>query len=219
MISAYLEPLALKIKDIFSSDSSGHDFDHLQRVVSLALKIQETEGGDALVIAAAALLHDLHRLRENKTGEFCAPVETLPQAKVLLESVQFPTERIDPVLHCIEHHEQYSFSKGGKTVTDIETLILQDADNLDAMGAIGIARTFAFSGAHAVPFWTPEVPFDRLFYDEKLRDPSVLHHFHSKLLRLKESMNTETGKQMAERRHLVMESYVEEFMREWKGVV
>jgi len=208
------------IRDLFKVDTSGHDINHLKRTMNLARHIQTIEGGDELVIAAAALLHDVHRLEQLKTGQFCSPEASLSQIEAILNKTGFPADRIDKVLHCVKYHEEYSFSVNGRTVDDLETLILQDADNLDAMGAIGIGRTFLFGGAHGVPMWVPEIPLpDRDTYDEEtsMQDPSVLHHFHAKLLKLKNTMNTETAKRMAEARHQVMERFVVEFIAEWYG--
>ena len=172
-----------------------------------------------MVISVAALLHDIHRLTEKETGKFCPPKETLPTIKKMLEEVEFPEEKIEKVLHCIEFHEEYGFSDTGKTVNDLETLILQDADNLDAIGAIGIGRTFSFGGAHELQMWIPEKPFDRDTFDESTQDPSAVHHFYSKLLKLKDNMNTNTGKKMAQGRHDFMVAFLDQFFKEWKGVL
>lgn len=213
----FLEKLEVKVKDMFVSETSGHDIYHLDRVRNLALHIQEKEGGDQLIIGVSAFLHDIHRLMEKDSGMFVHPKESLPIIKNMLEEISFPENEISKVLHCVEYHEEYEFSKEGKTVTDIETLVLQDADNLDAIGAIGIARTFTFGGAHSVPMWIPEKPFDREFFNESEKDPSTLHHFYSKLLKLKGNMNTKTGKEMAEERHAFMENYINQFLHEWNG--
>lgn len=216
-MQSVLDKLQTEIKAIVAADSSGHDFHHLQRVMRTALRIQTQEGGDELVIAASALLHDLHRMVENETGRYCSPKESLPHISDLLAKTDFPENRRAQVLHCVEFHEEYGFSENGITATDIETLILQDADNLDAIGALGVARTFAFGGAHGVPMWLPDEPFERRHYEEARRDPSVLHHFHGKLLKLRENMNTKTGAQMAEERHQFMQAFVTRFMAEWNG--
>ncbi len=216
-MNAVLSKIEKQIHALFSSDASGHDLNHLHRVMNSALRIQEVEGGDRLVIAAAALLHDIHRIIENETGQFFSPADSLPRVDEILDAADFLPEKRGQVLACVEFHEEYSFSKRGISINDIETLILQDADNLDAIGAVGVGRTFAFGGAHGVPMWLPEKPFDRLTYDESERDPSVLHHFHSKLLKLKENMNTATGRQMAETRHIFMQTFLEQFKAEWNG--
>jgi uncharacterized protein len=94
---------------------------------------------------------------------------------------------------------------------------VQDADNLDAIGAIGVGRTFTFGGAHGVPMWRPEVPFITDAFNESVKDPSTLHHFKTKLLKLKGNMNTKTAKAMAKKRHEFIESFLDEFIAEWKG--
>lgn len=215
--NAITAALEKKVELMFHADSTGHDMAHLKRVQAIAEHLQSTEGGDALVISTAAIVHDVHRLMEKARGSYCPPAESLPTIRTMLEEVGFPAEKIDTVLHCVEFHEEYGFSKAGKTVTDIETLILQDADNLDAIGAIGIGRTFAFSGSYGIPAWDPDLPFDREHYDESERDPSTLHHIHAKLLKLKDNMNTATGKKMAQGRHEFMERFVEEFIAEWRS--
>ena len=218
-LEKYKKLLEDKINKMFRKDSTGHDLYHLNRVYNLALHLQEKEGGDRLVIGISAFLHDVHRIMEKETGKFCPPKDSLPIISKLLEEVSFPKEKIDNVLHCIEFHEEYNFSKEGKTVSDIETLILQDTDNLDAIGAIGIGRTFTFGGSHNVPMWIPERPFDREYFDESKKDSSTLHHFHSKLIKLKDNMNTETGKKMAQARHEYMLGFIKQFISEWKGEV
>ncbi|MFA7252466.1 MAG: HD domain-containing protein [Candidatus Paceibacterota bacterium] len=216
-LKTYIEKLDIRIREMFNSESSGHDIYHLHRVFNLALHLQEKEGGNRLIIGVSALLHDLHRLMEKESGVFCPPTNSLPAVKKLLKEIDFPNVIISRVLHSIEHHEEYSFSKDGKTVNDLETLILQDADNLDAIGAIGVGRTFAFGGAHGVPMWIPEKPFDRDHFDESEKDPSTIHHFYSKLLKLEKNMNTETAKNMAKGRTDFMNKFIEQFISEWKG--
>ncbi|NTW30514.1 MAG: HD domain-containing protein [Candidatus Moranbacteria bacterium] len=216
-INALIIELENRIRHLFQSESSGHDLHHLHRVRNLALSIQEKEGGDRLIVAIAAFLHDVHRIIEKETGEFCSPKDSLPNIRKILSGTGLSDGETDRICHCIEFHEEYDFSEAGKTVQDIETLVLQDADNLDAIGAIGIGRTFTFGGAHGVTMWDPEKPFDREHFDESEKDQSTIHHFHSKLFRLKDNMNTETGKRLAEHRHEIMESFVREFLAEWEG--
>jgi uncharacterized protein len=213
-----IQQIESEIKTLFDADSSGHDIYHLQRVFNLAMTIHAREGGDKIVIGAAALTHDVHRIIEVETGKFCSPKDSLPKVKAILDETDLSENQKKHILHCVEFHEEYNFSQKGKTVQDLETLILQDADNLDAIGAIGIARTFMFGGAHGVAMWTPEKPIDRQHYDEASRDPSVIHHFRNKLLKLKDNMNTQTGKEMAQERHRVMERFIQEFKDEWGGV-
>lgn len=212
-----IQQLNKEIKEAFSGESSGHDIYHLQRTLNIALTIQEREGGDRLVVAVAAYLHDIHRIIQKESGAFCSPKDSLPKVKELLDLTSLTQEQKERILHCIEFHEEYDFSHEGKSVSDIETLVLQDADNLDAIGAIGVGRTFAFGGANGVTMWDPERPIDREVFDESEKDPSTIHHFHSKLLKLKDNMNTATAKKMADERHRFMELFLQEFLDEWDG--
>ena len=212
-----LKKLEQELKKIFHGENSGHDINHLKRVLNLALHIQKKEGGDKLVIAISAFLHDVHRITEKETGKYCEPRDSLPKIIKLLDNVNLSEEQKKRILHCIEFHEEYNFSSGGKSVKDKETLIVQDADNLDAIGAVGIARAFAFGGANNIPIWVPELPIKITNFDEAKRDLSEIHHFYNKLLRLKDNMNTKTAKKMALERHNFMLKFLKEFKNEWKG--
>lgn len=216
-----LNRLETQLLDMFLLEPSGHDMSHLRRTLNMALHIQECEGGDRFLIALAAFLHDVHRVIQNQTRKYCPPVESLPRINDMLLAAGVRRDVIPSILFCIEHHEEYDFSEVGKTTKDIETSIVQDADNLDAIGAIGSARVFSFGGAHNIPIWVPEIPLDRESpWDEtKPKSPSQIQHFYEKLLRLKDDMNTETAKQIALGRHQFMELFLDRFFREWKGEV
>lgn len=216
-VEEIVDQLEEEIKILFHEESGGHDIYHLTRTLNNALTIQEKEGGDRLVIAVSAFLHDMHRIIQKQTGKFCSPKDSLPKVREILDKTDLTEEQKEKVLHCIEYHEEYNFSENGKAVDDIETLVLQDADNLDAIGAIGIGRTFAFGGANELAMWAPEKPFDRETFDESEKDPSTIHHFYSKLLKLKGNMNTEAAKKMAGERHKFMELFLQEFFDEWNG--
>lgn len=216
-IEKIIKQLENEIHELFHKESSGHDIFHLKRVLNLALHIQKKEGGDRLVIAIAAFLHDIHRIIQNETGKFCPPKDSLPKIREILEKVDLSKEKLDKILHCVEFHEEYIFSSKGKTVNDIETLIIQDADNLDAIGAIGIGRTFMHGSSKGIPMWDPSVPFNRKTFDESQEDVSTIHHFYSKLLKIKDTINTKTAKEMAKRKHRILEDFLKEFFKEWKG--
>lgn len=194
-------------------DSTGHDIHHLKRVCRLGVKLAEEEDADKDVVAAAALTHDLHRV----TGEgFTDPRETLPRIEEMLRNAGFPEDKIDGVLHCVDVHEGYSFEKDQREPETLEAEILRDADNLDAIGAVGIGRTFMFSGAHGNPMWRPEEKQSGS-YDKTDLDNSTIYHCHDKLLRLRDEMNTNTALEIAEERHEYMAKFVERFKDEWKG--
>jgi len=213
-LDKFIVLLDKKIKGRFSRDSA-HDIDHLYRVYSMALNIQKKEHGDRLVIGVAAFLHDIHRIIQAKNGKYCHPKDSLPIIKKFLLDVKFPKDKIDDVLHVIEYHEEYSFSYKGRTVHDIETLIVQDADNLDSMGAIGIARTFGFSAQLNHLMWVPDDEKKTRHFDEHKTDETAIDHFYNKLLRLKDTMNTRTAKSLAKERHVYMQGFLVRFKKEW----
>lgn len=214
----YFSQLLEEIKSDFQEDSSGHDITHLIRVFNITITLAEKEGCDNNVLGAAALLHDIHRIMSKKQNKYVAIKDSLPVAEKILKKVNFPTNLIPAVLHCIEHHEDYSFGTTDNKAETLEALIIQDADNLDAIGAIGIARTCMYGGAHGSLLWDSETPPRKDLYDDSQSDGSIINHFYEKLLKLKQNMNTETAKKMAQHRHQVMEQFLEEFFAEWDGV-
>jgi len=212
-----LKRVEKEVEGWYGDDSSGHDINHPKRVMRLALHMQEKEGGDRYVLAVASLVHDIHRMMQNKTGDYCSAEDSLPKIREILIAGGVDKDKIESILHCVEFHEEYGFSKDGRSVDDVETLILQDADNLDAIGAVGIARGFMYAGDKKIPMWLPDIPIKKRNYDEKKGNVSEIHHFCEKLLELKDDMNTETAKKMAEGRHRVIEEFLKEFNKEWEG--
>lgn len=198
------------IEDFFKEDYSGHDFYHSLRVYKLAKKIAENEQCDLEIVCLSALLHDVddYKLVGEQTDKY-------QNAKKFLKSLNYPNSRIDLICHIIS---QVSF-KGNNIITPdtIEGKIVQDADRLDAIGAIGIGRTFTYSGNHNIPMHIPNMPY-RTNMDEKSYKvaSSTINHFYEKLLKLKELMNTKKGKEMAIHRHEFMEKYLKEFYDEWE---
>jgi uncharacterized protein len=192
----------------FKNETSGHDINHLERVFNLALRIQSKEGGDRYVIGIAALVHDYHRLLN------CTPKQSLSKVKKLLEKAGVQKDKIPMILHVVEHHE---FDETTKNVSDKETLIIQDADKLDAIGAIGVARTFSYGATQKVPMYEPTMPLSTNKYNPNQEDPSTIHHFYSKLLKLANNMNTKTGKKLAKHRKEFTKQFAEEFIKEWQG--
>lgn len=163
-----------------------HDSDHVQRVARIAMMIAEKEGGDVEVVRKAAELHDVARNEENHA------IRGAEVARDILSRKGYSKEFIERVCHCIASH---SFTSGVKPET-LEAKILSDADKLDAIGAIGIARAFMYSG-------------------EKGRSiEDTLKHFEEKLLKLKDMMYTETGKKMAEERHRFLKEFYERIRKE-----
>lgn len=184
---------------IFAEDSGGHDLDHTVRVYRMAVRLAEAEGADTQITALAALLHDVDDRKISP--ETC---ETLDHAREFLHSHGVDGETTNRILCIIS---QVSFS-GGKVPESLEGKCVQDADRLDAMGAIGIARTFAYGGSKG-----------RRIHDPAGEDKTTsVQHFYDKLLKLEKLMNTETGREMARQRHLFMEEFLQRFYGELDGI-
>ena len=200
-----------QIKDVFEGDFSGHDYWHSVRVYKNALKIAKEMNCDTEVIALVALLHDVDDAKLFDTKNY----ET---AKNIMKKASVVETTIDRVVNIIG---EISY-KGNDSVVpkSIEGKIVQDADRLDALGAIGIARTFAYGGSRGKDIYNPNVPpqneLDEIAYLEG--NGSSVNHFYEKLFKLKDMMNTEVGKKIAEERHSYMYQYLERFMNEWKGI-
>lgn len=162
-------------------------------------------------------MHDVHRIMQNETGKFVSPKDSLSTIKNILSRIELTEEQIDKICYCIEYHEKYNWN--GNNVEDINTLILQDADNLDAIGAIGIGRTFSYGGAHNVDMYNDKAPLneENNFSESKGNDESTIHHFYHKLFKLGDNMNTKTAKELAVHRIDFMKEFVKEFLNEWNA--
>ncbi len=170
------------------------------------------------MVGVAAFLHDLHRIMQKQQGVTIHPKESLPLVRELLEEFSLNEHQLDEICYCIEHHENYNWN--GNNVDNINALIVQDADNLDMIGAIGIGRTFTYGGANGMPMYDPKVPINsNNDYTEFIgNDPSTIHHFYHKLFKLKDNMNTKAAKDLAQSRSDFLETFVEEFLDEWNGI-
>lgn len=198
----------LFVKELFQKDSTGHDFDHAIRVKEKAMYLQRHEGGDVFIISLASLLHDVddHKLFPDHQHQ--------ENARALLDSTDISETDKNKILKIIQ---EVSFKgKDSQIPTSLEGKIVQDADRLDAIGAIGIARTFAFGGARGRKLYDfTERPRSDMSKDEYLKNTSSsLTHFYEKLLLLKDMMNTDTAKKMAMKRHRFMQLYLKEFLDE-----
>jgi uncharacterized protein len=192
----------------------GHDWWHARRVQQMASRIASTEGGDPTIIALAALLHDIADPKFHAGDESIGPT----RARAFLTSIALDEKCINRVVSIIEN---ISFKGGLGQANDssLELQIVQDADRLDALGAIGIARTFHYGGFKNRPIhdpeWTPR-PYQSVAEYRNTNAPSI-QHFHDKLLLLKDRMNTKTARTIAERRHRILVDFLEQFQREWNG--
>ncbi|MED1624245.1 HD domain-containing protein [Bacillus pseudomycoides] len=202
------------VRNILETDASGHDWYHIERVHKLAISLSEKEGGDRFVIEMAALLHDVADEKLNESEE-----AGMKKVSDWLEGLNVTEEENEHILHIITNMS-YKGGHGGK-VSTLEGKIVQDADRLDALGAIGIARTFAYGGAKGRLLYDPNIPPREEMTKEEYRkndDPS-LNHFYEKLLKLKDLMHTDAAKREAEIRHRYMEEFIEQFMKEWNAQI
>lgn len=218
MLENYIKIIKPYIIDLFKDDSSGHDISHLIRTMNIAINLCDKENGDKLIVGISAFMHDIHRIMQNQKGKFVSPKDSLPKVREILNNTNLSEEIIDKICYCIEYHENYNWN--GSNVEDINTLILQDADNLDAIGAIGIGRTFSYGGAHNVKMYDETSPLktQENYSEENGDDPSTIHHFYHKLFKLADNMNTKTAKIQARERTEYMRNFVDEFLQEWNGV-
>ena len=211
--SHIIQKTAEYIKQEFSDDSSGHDWWHIYRVWKNAVTICEHEKADLFIVELAALLHDLDDWKFNDTGD-----ETPLRAKAWLDSCGVEISTADKVCEIIIH---ISYKGAGveNKMKSLEGLIVQDADRLDAIGAIGIGRAFAYGGYKNRPMYDPESTpqMHATFEQYKNSKSATINHFYEKLLLLKDMMNTPTAKKIAEQRHEIMLRFLDQFMNEWEG--
>lgn len=193
-----LEQIDKLIQKKMSEEFSGHDYFHIRRVYQMALRLQALEGGNSFVISLASLLHDLDDYKLTGYDDDCY------QAVAIMEELGVDLKTVKQVQFIINN---LSFHKSKTNIINsIESKIVQDADRLDALGAIGIARTFAYGGKH-----------HRLIYDPSSTTNS-LQHFNDKLLKIKDLIHTQTAKKIAEERHSILVKFKEDFLKEWEAL-
>jgi uncharacterized protein len=212
--SDLIECTANHVQTVLSEDGTGHDWWHVFRVWRMAQRIGQAEQADLLVVELAALLHDIADWKLHEGDSQVGP----RMAKDWLDSLDVDSGVSDQVCRIIA---DISFKGAGveQPELSLEGQVVQDADRLDAMGAIGIARAFAYGGAKGRLLYDPAVvPVEHRTAEAYLKSTgTTINHFHEKLLLLKDRMNTATGKAIAEQRHEFMESYLRRFMEEWEG--
>lgn len=199
-------------KETLGQDASGHNWWHVWRVAKLARRLAEAEQADVFICELTAYLHDIADEKLNKSE-----AAGLQKVKQWLEA-----EGVLPVIsdQIIEIIGTMSFKGGGRPpMKTLEGQIVQDADRLDAIGAIGIARTFAYSGARGQLIYDPEQAQRQKLTPEIYRSgrTTAINHFYEKLLKLKDGLNTDSARQLAERRHRFMRAFLDEFFQEWEA--
>jgi uncharacterized protein len=195
-----------------AADSSGHDWWHVNRVARTASRIAHLEKADGFICELAALLHDVadEKLNESEQAGLTIAEQWLQQQQVPALILQ----------HVMEIIGSLSFKGGNRPpMRTLEGQIVQDADRLDAIGAMGISRVFAYSGAKGRPIHVPDLAPRLNMTPEEYRNgkDTAINHFHEKLLKLKDLMNTTFGRKLAEQRHEFMLDYLKQFELEWEG--
>ena len=203
------------VKKQLEAAEGGHDWFHIERVYKLALRIAQNEADvDILVVQLAALLHDIADSKFHDGDETIGP----RLAREFLITQQLPEAQLEQVIVIIEN---ISFKGGNQAQTYFskELAVVQDADRLDAIGAIGIARTFNYGGFKNRALYDPAIPPDLQLSKEAYKKSTAptLNHFYEKLLRLKDLMHTETARELAAERHQFMEQFLSRFYAEWEG--
>ncbi len=202
------------VKKKLKNAEGGHDWFHIERVLNNSILISKTEDVNTLVVALAALLHDIADSKFHNGDESVGP----RLASTFLKSQHVNQPIIDHVIQIIKNIS-YKGGKVKRTFNSKELDVVQDADRLDAIGAIGIARTFNYGGFKNRAIYNPEIKPNLNQTKEEYKNSTAptINHFYEKLLLLKNKMNTETGKKIAKQRHEFMELYLLQFYEEWKG--
>jgi uncharacterized domain HDIG len=196
--------------EFFGNVHPAHDWFHVKRVENIALELAEKEGADRKIVQASVLLHDIGRKKEDENEIEDHAVWGSKKAEEILEELDYDDEFIEKVKECIETH-RYS---RGPDPESIEAKVLSDADNLDALGATGIARTFSYGGEYERVIANPSLPAEE---DPDESGSNSFNHLQKKILKLKNRMYTDSGLEIAEERHNFVKEYVERFKDEMKG--
>ena len=199
-------------KKCFSNSNGSHNWEHTGRVYNLCMHIGQKERADLEVLKIAAYLHDIGRPWQDKSkGTVCHAEKGAEMAKSFLEDYEIPEDREQNIIHCIRSHR----FRGNLRPETLEAKVLFDADKLDAIGAIGIARAFQFAGEVGARFHNPAVkPEDTEPYTE---EDTGYREFKVKLTKIKDRMLTDEGRRMAQERHVFMEKFFKRFLEEHKG--
>tara|TARA_B100000949_G_C14249243_1_gene437307 strand:- start:893 stop:1549 length:657 start_codon:yes stop_codon:yes gene_type:complete len=203
------------VKKELQNAEGGHDWFHIERVFNTSKLILKHEEGNTPVVKLAVLLHDIADPKFHGGDESIGP----QTAKNFLESQSVDEQTIEHVVKIIEQMSFKNSLEKGTKFTSNELQIVQDADRLDAIGAIGIARAFNYGGFKNRELHNPDVPPNLNMSKEEYKKSTAptINHFYEKLLLLKDKMNTETGKKLAEERHKFMLDYLDQFYKEWNG--
>jgi len=203
-----------RAKGFFRIAPPTHDWSHVERTYKLCVKIGKREKADLQVLKAAALLHDIARMDEDvSSGKICHAERSATMAEMILKEVDFPRTKIRQVIHCIESHR----FRGRRKPKTLEAKILSDADKLDAIGAIGVARAYAYGGEHGYRLYGKIPKNYRLqrFKNPRIHNPVI--EYHQKLRKIRDRLLTKTGREIAKERHRFLTMFFERLLSEIEG--
>lgn len=209
------DPIAVikaRAHDCFVNARGSHDWEHTLRVRGLCLHIGPREGADMVVLEAAAYLHDIGRADQDKlNGSICHAVRGAEMAQDILESLALADHRKENIIHCVRSHR----FRGGHSPQSLEARVLFDADKLDAIGAVGVARAYLFAGELGACLHNPHLPPEQA--RSYSRDDTGHREYVVKLSKIKDRILTKEGRRMAEKRHAFMTAFFERFLEEYSG--
>lgn len=210
MRESKIDKVEEKASEFFDNVNPAHDWFHVKRVENLALKLAEKEDADREIVKVSTLLHDIGRKNEDEGVIEDHSSWGAEKAEKILSELDFETEFVEKISHCIDSHR---YSKAPEPAT-LEAKVLSDADNLDAIGATGIARAFTYGGEHKSIIADPGLPAEE---DDSESGQTSLNHLVKKILNLRDRMYTDSGFEIAQERDEYVESFVERFRNEMRG--
>ncbi len=210
---ALIDAVRQKAREFFHGARGSHDWEHTERVLRLCRRIGPAEGADMTVLSIAALLHDIGRGDQDRSsGGICHAQRGAEKALAVVRSMPLDRSRQDNLLHCIRAHR----FRGRETPRSVEARVLFDADKLDAIGAVGVARAFLFAGEVGARLHNPDVePADTRPYTE---DDTGYREYRLKLCKIRKRMLTAEGRRLADERHAFMEAFFHRFIEEHQGM-
>lgn len=202
----YLLPLYNLIEKMFVDEQSGHDINHLLRVLNYAREIQKYEGGDKKIVLVSALVHDFHRLMSNEKGCFVSPDESIELVKdiILKSEIEISNYELEQVLDIVAKHDE----KDDDNNDSIELKIIKDADTMDAMGKIGLDRTLTYCKVHKIPIYDPRFPLDQDGYVPNTNPISCVHYVYRTMLPNSKILRTYAARELATKVEDFIEKHV-----------
>lgn len=200
-----VKTLETKLEKLFESENTGHDIFHLKRVYNVAMEIQKSEGGDPYVVAVGALVHDIHRLLSSKLGYYVSAQESIDQVREILIDCNVDLEKLDHILYVVKYHD----CKENKNHS-LETLIIQDADAIDAIGEIGLERTLKYCRVHNIPITNPHYPLDCKEYVPNTNPISTCHYIYNTMISEGKNLYTKTARILAKDKVEILEKFVKD---------